>query len=307
MNISPFLTGYTRSEQTDRSPSSTCSRRQRPSWHRKTWSISAGIALPRFALLSNMGQCYPADLLLLIPPKNEETAGRAASSEWFMHRMRGADDLFLYLERPHQPQTLLAVGLLRSAEREDGTLSSVTLHQLREHIANRIDVIPVLRWRVVPVPLGLDHTILVEDSKLDIRQHTSQVTIPNGSSTELDEFCALLASKPMDLKRPLWHIWLVDGLSDDRQAVIIKLHHCLTDATAATASIYPRLFGDIQLTSSIGSTPRMNLQGTLSRLCGAVFRKVRSTSELPRLAYRTRRNLLLTEKYRLELPVTVPT
>lgn len=105
--------------------------------------------------------------------------------------------------------------------------------RFEELLAARVDRLEALRNRVVPVPFGIDHPLVVPH-EVDFSEHLRCVVLPGepGSPetgaalrTLLDEFC----STPLDPSRPLWEMLLVEGLPDGRYALAAKLHHAMID------------------------------------------------------------------------------
>jgi diacylglycerol O-acyltransferase len=159
------------------------------------------------------------------------------------HRLSGLDASFLALELPEQPMHVVAVAVLRPAD--DGETSvQITLDDVRRRVVHRLNVLPALRLRVQPVPFGLHHPVFVEASDFDLDRHLSRAILPApGGSQELDRLCASLAGSCLDRRHPLWHLTLVSGLIDGRQALVFAVHHCLMDGIAMR-TMFTRLFAD---------------------------------------------------------------
>lgn len=84
-------------------------------------------------------------------------------------------------------------------------------------------------------PLDLRPPEWVDDPSFDISRHVHRSALPHpGGDAELFEMVATLMERRLDRERPLWDCWLIEGLSDDRWAVLTKLHHCIADGIAAT-------------------------------------------------------------------------
>ncbi len=94
-------------------------------------------------------------------------------------------------------------------------------------------LVPKLR-KVVRLPLlGESAPVWVDDPDFDISFHVRGAAVPEpGDEAQLLELCARLMSSPLDRDRPLWGIWLIDGLADGRVAVLEMIHHCLADGLA---------------------------------------------------------------------------
>src|SRR5580658_1909748 len=147
-----------------------------------------------------------------------------------MHRLNGEDSGFLSLELPTQPITSHFVAHLVPPKGPDGEVQPVTLEELASHVARRLGELPIFRWRILPVPAGLHHEVAIEDPAFVLEHHLRRVVArPPGNRRELERISDSLASQRLDRSRPMWELTLVDGLADDRQALIIRFHHALMD------------------------------------------------------------------------------
>lgn len=154
-----------------------------------------------------------------------------------MRRLAGVDAGLLALEAPVQPMDILAVLVL--------TGEKVTLEVLRRHVANRLDAVPALRGRLLPVPGGLGRPVLVDDHALDLRVHVCERRLAApGDEAELDRWCARAMERPLDRRAPLWRMTLLHGLAGSRQALVMRIHHCLVDGLALV-NTFDRLLGPL--------------------------------------------------------------
>ena len=93
--------------------------------------------------------------------------------------------------------------------------------------------IPRYRQKVVSVPLGLGRPIWVDDEHFATRSHVLHTALPSpGGDTALTNLVGRLMGHRLDRNRPLWQIWLVEGLADGRWALVFKVHHCMVDGVA---------------------------------------------------------------------------
>ena len=105
--------------------------------------------------------------------------------------------------------------------------------QLVAMIGNRLDKVPRYRQRVRNVPLGLGRPLWVDDPHFNIAYHVRHTALPApGSDTELHRLMGRLMGQPLDRERPLWETWVVEGLADERWALVTKVHHCMVDGIA---------------------------------------------------------------------------
>jgi WS/DGAT/MGAT family acyltransferase len=167
-----------------------------------------------------------------------------------VHRLSGLDAHFLNAELPTQPINGMCLAIVRPPT-VDGQARPLTIERLRAHLAERLPALPAFRWRLVPMPLELFRPVLVEDPQLDLAHHVREVALPApGDRAALDGLCAREAARALDRSRPLWRILLINGLSDGRQAVLVKVHHCISDGRAAL-SIFAAVFDELDPTGSL--------------------------------------------------------
>ena len=102
---------------------------------------------------------------------------------------------------------------------------------LRDALAARVRAIPEFREKLSDAPLTIGHPVWVQDDDFDIDRHLHRITLP--ANAELTEICGRLAGLPLDRRRPLWEIWVIEGLDGssgtERLAVLIKVHHAAAD------------------------------------------------------------------------------
>jgi diacylglycerol O-acyltransferase len=162
-----------------------------------------------------------------------------------MHRLGGEDSGFLSLELPSQPITSHFVAHLRPPKGPDGQVRPIALDDLARHVAVRLGELPAFRWRIVPVPAGFDHHVAIEDPSFVLENHLRRVVArPPGTRQELARISDSLASRRLDRSRPMWELVLVDGLADERQALIIRFHHALMDGAPTLLLLSRLLSGD---------------------------------------------------------------
>lgn len=100
-------------------------------------------------------------------------------------------------------------------------------------IASKLNLIPRYRQRVRGVPFDLGRPVWVDDPHFRLDYHVRHTALPSpGGDAELCSLMGRLMSQPLDRNRPLWEAWLVEGLDDDRWAIVFKVHHCMVDGIA---------------------------------------------------------------------------
>ena len=137
-------------------------------------------------------------------------------------RLTGLDSSFLHLERGGAHMHVASVLIF------DGVAPSI--RELTDHLVGRLDLVPRYRQRLAPVPLGQGRPVWVDDPHFNPGYHIRHTALPAPFDDEtLKRLAGRLFSQRLDRTKPLWEIWLVDGMCDDRFAVIGKTHHALVD------------------------------------------------------------------------------
>ena len=104
----------------------------------------------------------------------------------------------------------------------------------RQHCIERISLIPHFHWKLHSVPMGLDRPYWVEDEQFSYDHHIKHIALPApGDKATLCDVAAHLYCKHLDRSRPLWEIWLIEGLEDGKFAYLQKFHHCMMDGEGA--------------------------------------------------------------------------
>lgn len=220
--------------------------------------------------------------------------------------MGGEDSGLLALELPGQPMTNLYLLVLGPGD--DEAASDLSVGDLERRVAERLDYLPALRWRLAPVPLGLHHPMWVDDAGFELAAHLAHVRLAEpGGASELAALCDRLLEEPLDRSRPLWHVTLVDGLSAGRQALIWRAHHCLVDG-AATVTTFGRFFAEGEELEALrrapfapGASPRR-----MSLLAGALRDQAVNLRSLRALVARTRRAMRARAAHERAAGVTLP-
>lgn len=147
-----------------------------------------------------------------------------------MKRLSGTDALFLSLETPSWHQH---VGGLTVIEPPDGKFD---FELLQERLEERLPLAPKFRWKLRDVPLGLDRPVWVDDPDFDVRRHLRRIAVPSpGGAKETAEVAGTLLGIQLDRRRPLWELWVMEGLAHGRVALLMKYHHCLLDGIAGAS------------------------------------------------------------------------
>jgi diacylglycerol O-acyltransferase len=148
-----------------------------------------------------------------------------------MQQLTGLDASFLAMETT---TTTGHVGGLSVLDPTDAP-KPLTLARLTDVIAERLPLVPVLRRKLLNVPLGLDQPYWVDDPDFDIEYHVREIALPRpGSDAQLTEQVSRLHARPLDRSKPLWEIYLITGLAKRRVAVYTKIHHAAIDGVSGT-------------------------------------------------------------------------
>jgi diacylglycerol O-acyltransferase len=143
-------------------------------------------------------------------------------------RLSPLDVSFLYFEEPTTPMHVGGVAVFQAPQ--DG----FDYDRLVDLISDRIAFVPRYRQRIRWVPGRLANPVWVDDENFDINYHVRRSALPRpGTHAQLCDFVARVQSRPLDRHRPLWEMYLLEGLSDDRFAIITKTHHAMVDGVAA--------------------------------------------------------------------------
>jgi diacylglycerol O-acyltransferase / wax synthase len=148
-----------------------------------------------------------------------------------MQQLTGLDASFLALETTTTTGHVGGVSVLDPS----GAPRPLTLARLTDVMAERIPLVPVLRRKLLNVPLGLDQPYWIDDPNFDIEYHVREIALPRpGSDAQLTEQVSRLHARPLDRSRPLWEIYLITGLARRRAAVYTKIHHAAIDGVSGT-------------------------------------------------------------------------
>jgi diacylglycerol O-acyltransferase len=142
-------------------------------------------------------------------------------------RLSALDASFLYLERPNVHMHVAGLAVLDPSIRAAGPLRFEDLIQL---VGERIHLVPRFRQRVQEPPLRAGRPVWVDDDRFDLTYHLRRAALPEpGGRGELAEFVQGVQSRPLDRTRPLWEMYLIEGLEDGYVAVLSKSHHAMID------------------------------------------------------------------------------
>lgn len=143
-------------------------------------------------------------------------------------RLSALDVSFLYLEDGTTPMHMGEMLIFQAPD------SGFDYDRLVTLIRRRIAFVPRYRQRVRWVPGRLANPVWVDDQDFDVAFHVRRSALPSpGTDGQLRELVARVMSRPLDRARPLWEVYLVEGLEGGRFAILTKTHHAMIDGTAA--------------------------------------------------------------------------
>jgi len=147
-------------------------------------------------------------------------------------RLSALDASYLYMEEATTPMHTGAVAVFQTPPPSPD--AAFDYDRLVRLVQARIPLVPRYRQKVRWVPGNLAGPVWVDDEAFDVTYHVRRSALPRpGSDHQLHELVARLLSRPLDRNRPLWEVYLVEGLSDHRFALITKTHQALVDGIVA--------------------------------------------------------------------------
>ena len=153
-----------------------------------------------------------------------------------MRQLSAQDASFLYQETPATP---MHVGSLAILDPSTSAYGPLTLEALIGFYEERLHLMPTARRRIVETPFRLDHPYWIEDARFDLEYHLREVGLPAPHDWRaLYTLAARILSRPLDMSRPPWEVYLVHGLDQLRGipegcvGLLFKTHHCAIDGAS---------------------------------------------------------------------------
>lgn len=154
-----------------------------------------------------------------------------------MKQLGTLDSAFINLEHNNTPQHIGGFGIYDPSTAPDGF---VRFKQVMANVEERLKKMPVFRTRLVEVPMGLDKPYWVTDDKFDVEFHLRHIALPHpGDWRQLCIQVARLHARPLDMSRPLWECYIIEGLHnipdlpEGAFAIYTKMHHSLVDGAGS--------------------------------------------------------------------------
>jgi WS/DGAT/MGAT family acyltransferase len=144
-----------------------------------------------------------------------------------VRQLTSVDAQFLALENARQSGHVGGLAILDPSTTPSGKLELTDVQQM---LAERLPLLPPMRWRLAEVPFGLDYPYWVDDPDFDLDFHVRELALPPpGTNEKLAEQVARIVARPLDRARPLWELYLIHGLEDGLVAMLTKIHHATID------------------------------------------------------------------------------
>jgi diacylglycerol O-acyltransferase len=200
-----------------------------------------------------------------------------------MKRLGGWDAVLLYNETANLHQHTMKIAVVDASECE-----GFGFDRFRQTLARRLHLLEPLRYQLAEIPGKLHHPMWLENCDVDLDYHVRRMQVtPPGGHRELDAAIGEVASTPLDRSKPLWEFYFVEGMADNRFAVIGKVHHALADGVAS-ANLMARALDLPGSSQSERDDYRRDPCPTDGQLLLAAMRDhVGSLRELPRLVWDT--------------------
>ncbi len=143
-----------------------------------------------------------------------------------MERLDGLDSSFVSLETSAAPMQVAMTAVFDPSTAPVG----YSFESLRTVVEDRLHLVPPFRRRLIEMPGRIQHPVWVDDPAFDLEEHLHRHVLPSpGGPIELEEFTAQVISRPLDRSRPLWEMYLVEGLEGGMVGVVTKVHHAAID------------------------------------------------------------------------------
>jgi WS/DGAT/MGAT family acyltransferase len=156
-----------------------------------------------------------------------------------LRQLTGLDAYWLGLEDARTQGHVSCVATFDPASAPSGRFGRAEVRQL---ILDRHHLVAPFRWRLMEVPFALDYPYWYEDAEFDVDFHVRELALARpGDDSQLAEQVARIFARPLDRARPLWEVYVIEGLERGRVALLTKIHHAAVDGMSG-AEILAALF-----------------------------------------------------------------
>jgi len=149
----------------------------------------------------------------------------------YSDRLSAQDNSFLLMESPNCHMHVSSTLIYEATElRTEG--GGIDFDRIMRATESYLHLIPRYRQKLHFIPLE-NHAVWVDDRHFSLDYHVRHTSLPKpGNEEQLKKLSARIMAQPLDRKRPLWETWVVEGLENDRFAMITKIHHCMIDGSS---------------------------------------------------------------------------
>ena len=159
-----------------------------------------------------------------------------------MEWMSAMDSSFLHIENDVTPMHIGGVSIF------EGPMPA--FDDVRTMVQGKLGLVPRYRQKVRFVPLAVGSPAWIDDPHFSLGYHMRHTAIPApGTESQLRQMAGRVFSQHLDRNKPLWELWVIEGLKGDRWALLSKVHHCMVDGVAAT-DLMSVMFSDTTARSS---------------------------------------------------------
>lgn len=144
-------------------------------------------------------------------------------------RLSASDNTFLDLEKNNTHMHVGATLIFDSGPLKT-RVGGVDIERLRDYVGSRLHLIPRYRQKLARIPL-INHPVWIDDEHFNIGYHVRHACLPAPGSTEqLRRLAARIMSQQLDRTKPLWELWVIEGLhGGEAFSIVQKVHHCMID------------------------------------------------------------------------------
>lgn len=177
--------------------------------------------------------------------------------DFFYDRLTQQDHAFLLYENPNAPMHVGSVQLFPAAplrqNGEDGA-PGIDLERFEAYVLSRLHRMPRYRQRLAYTPVE-GHPIWIDDARFNLHYHVRHARLPRpGDERLLKRMVGRIFSQHLDRGKPLWEMWLIEGVEGDRVALVSKVHHCMVDGVSGVDLL--RVLLTPAPTNSVTAAPR---------------------------------------------------
>ncbi len=155
-----------------------------------------------------------------------------------MEQLSGLDATFINVETANAPTHISGMAIYDQSTAPNG---QVTFKGILSNVESRLHLARCFRQKLVRVPFGFDHPYWIEDAEFDLEFHVRHIALPKpGDWRQLCIQVARLHARPLDLGRPLWEMYVIEGLDEIEHlppgsfAILTKIHHAAIDGVSGS-------------------------------------------------------------------------